>query len=230
MSDTLTQVHLVGDLHQAFRVADSLGALGIGLDVEGVLTPYVGNNPVPYVLDNTARYYEVVANTHIRDNPDIPHGLMTNNTNVPYAGTTLGFVDYVAANVGKHYGGTKFVHKNMQLANGTIVVGKPAGHQGKLLADMLDVPARDMVLIDDQGVKNTGEAVRAGFKAIIVPNPTGLKDSHGRMIEHKGVMRFRKFEPAIYESLRKKGTVAMAAYKIVAKIDLNQIADFVNHR
>lgn len=230
MAEALTEIHLVRSLSQAFVVARELGALGIGLDVEGVLRPYIGNEPTVADIPKYEHHNEGVARRHIIGHREIAHGLMTNNTNKRFPGYDYGLVDTVACTIGKYIGPLPFVYKNMVMADGTRVLGKPAGHQGRLLAEMLELDSTDMVLIDDQGVKNTGEAVKAGFKAIVVPDPIGFTNEKGRIIEHKGVMRFRKFEPLVYRSLRTRGNIAMAAYKIASGIDLTQIAHFEDHR
>lgn len=40
-----TDIHLVGNLEAAFEVALELEAKAVGLDMEGVLGNYVGNQP-----------------------------------------------------------------------------------------------------------------------------------------------------------------------------------------
>lgn len=230
MAEAYTQMHLVENLSQAFTLARELGALGIGLDVEGVLRPYIGNEPTAADIPKYVHHNERVARRHIIGHGEIAYGLMTNNTNRRFPGYDYGLVDTVACTIGKYIGPLPFVHKNMNMPDGTVVQGKPSGHQGKVLAEMLKLDSTDMVLIDDQGVKNTGEAVKAGFKAIVVPDPIGFTNEKGRIIEHKGVMRFRKFEPLVYRSLAKRGNLAMGAYMFIADIELSQIADFVDHR
>jgi len=229
MAETRTEIHLVDNLQHAFNIAHDLGALGIGLDVEGVLTPYVGNNPTEDDMRNISLGPFLINQTDSLVHKEVKRGLMTNNENNRPPGFPLGFVRWVAiqASVQEKL---PFVHKDMLLTDGTTVRKKPSGHQGILLSEMLEVDPKEMVLIDDQGVKNAGEAVKAGFKAIIVPNPTGHPDVKGRIIEHKGVMRLRPFERRIYASLEKNGNLAALAFGLLAGIELNQISDFVNHR
>jgi hypothetical protein len=161
---------------------------------------------------------------------------MTNNTNtiIPTAG--CGLVEQVAQNVGglfrTHDSGLllsiPYVHKGMIMPDGSIMGKKPEGVQGSTMAATLDVNPAKMVL-DDQGVKNAGEAVKAGLRAIIVPHPVGEKKL-GRVDEHTGVMAFRLLEPLVYASLARRGLFAQVAYQRAAGISLEQIAHFEDHR
>lgn len=229
MSEAVTQIHLVDTLVNAFDVARQLDADGIGLDVEGVLTSFIGNDPKESDLTRPLSPTEIVARHNISTWDHIGHGLMTNNTNRHFPGSGIGLLDQVVARLRSGNVELPFVHKGMILSDGTIVGAKPSGEQGLILSEMLDLNPANMVLIDDQGVKNAGEAVKAGFKAIIVPRPIGEKRL-GVTIEHKGVMAFRVAEPMVYASLAKRGRLAEVAYRKVAGISLDQISDFVNHR
>jgi len=231
MPEAITQIHLVDDLAQAYKVAHDLEAQGIGLDVEGVLSPFYGNE---HREPGQTLWFDGgnirLTQEHMNEFPEVRHGLMTNNTNSRFTESTEGLVDLVQAFLQLDGHSVPYVHKGMVLPDGHEVGKKPSGDQGRMLAEIFNIPAPDMVLIDDQGIKNTGEAVKAGFRAIIVPNPRGAIDSRGRVIEHPAVMRFRKYEPLVYRSLTKKGNLAMGAFKMIAGVDLSQIANFEDHR
>lgn len=232
MSEAITQIHLVDDLQQAFKVAHDLEAVGIGMDMEGVLIPYIGNSPTIQDIESLPMDYMQKMFDEMAAHQETQFGIMTNNINAIVPSMEFGVVDWVANSTaaaikGRHL---PYVHKDMRHHFNAYMSGKPSGEQGKFIAEVLGIKRKNMVLIDDQGVKNAGEAVKADFKAIIVPNPVGFHDDKGCIIEHWLVKYFRRFEPAVYTSLRKRGNLAAGAYKILAGIELSQIADFVDHR
>ena len=120
----------------------------------------------------------------------------------------------------------------MVLPNGTPIGKKTTGVQGAELASRLGVEPEEAVLIDDQGVKNFGEVYYAGMKAIIVPEPIGFRDAKGRIIEHPGVMKFRRLESAVYSSLASRGprVLARAAYRAAAGVPILEIGAFEDLR
>ncbi len=223
-----TEIHLVSDLAAAYEVARQLDAEGYALDMEGILGNYVGNKPCD---DETFEDFmhdqgEVnIAQTQdtILDSPDAAFGIVTNNTNQGEHG--FGLVTQVAAMLGIPY-----AHKGM-MVDGVELRKKPSGDQSKHFCETVDVNPRQTVLIDDQGVKNAGEAVQAGLGAIIVPDPIGLpREGSKRVEEHTGVRRFRAVEPLIYRSLRNRGAIARVAYAKIAGVDIDLIGDFYDHR
>lgn len=230
MSEAVTGIYLVDDMHQALEVAETLGMEGIGLDLEGVLYPFIGNEPTKEDMSREVLDAELVAYRAIAAHRFGRWGIMTNNTNTRFPGYDYGLVEQAAARLSVANFRVPAFFKGMQMSDGTILRGKPSGDQGRAFVEQADLNPVRTALIDDQGVKNAGEAVRAGFGAIIVPRPVGEIKLSGKVIEHPGVMAFRHIEPLVYRSLRTRGNVAAAAYKMVANIELSEIADFVNLR
>lgn len=232
MSETKPGIYLVRDVEQAIQVAIRLGATAIGFDIEGVLEPFRGNDPqaMPKFTgfhNNT----ENVAAARRSGELSIPVGLMTNNTNVHLPDRDAGLVDLVAGRLGG-IDSVPYVHRGMLLPDGTIMGKKPTGVQGVELTKRLDSNPVKTVLIDDQGVKNFGEVVKAGFQALIVPDPIGFEDDRGRVIEHPGVMKLRLVEPLIYRSLKSRGprVAAALAYRAVAGVSISDIGHFEDLR
>ena len=83
---------------------------------------------------------------------------------------------------------------------GEVLGSKRTGSQGAALSKILEVDTSDMVLIDDQPFKNAREVIEAGYRAIISPPPVGDVNNSGTVIEHPGVMRFRRLERRILAS------------------------------
>jgi hypothetical protein len=226
-----TDIHLVSDFESALGIAYVLEAGAVALDVEGVLGNYVGNEPYPGMLPDFFRgkgeYNVKLASAAILNNQDIAFGLATNNTNKPNTVVdSPGLVSLVAGKLE----GIPFVHKGMQIG-GVVLGSKPSGDQTKKLCEIVEVSPENTVLIDDQGVKNAGEAVKAGLKAIIVPHPIGLsRQGSDRVIEHTWVGRARRFEPLVYDSLEKQGRLARFAYHRLAGIDISSIGVLFDHR
>lgn len=235
MAETKPGIILVNDLRQALDVAVELGAGALALDVEGVLEPFYGND-----VDSMPSFgglnpnTESVAMARASGALRLPLGLMTNNTNHCLPGQHGGLVDLVAARLGGDDGPIPYVHKGMKIPGDSVMGKKPDGTQGTELARMLGVDPSDMVLIDDQGVKNFGEASIAGMRAIIVPSPIGFIDIKGRVVEHPGVMRFRRFEPGVYADLASRrrfgGFVARMAYRSIAGVPSSGIGFFEDRR
>lgn len=223
-----TDIHLVPNLEAAFEVARQMGAEGYALDMEGILGNYVGNDPYlrnfsDFMQGEGAVNMELTQAT-IDSTPDAAFGIVTNNTNRP--GTTgARLVTKVASELD-----IPFAHKGM-MVDGIELRKKPSGDQSKHFCEVVGVDPEDTVLIDDQGVKNAGEAVKAGLGAIIVPDPIGLpREGSKRVEEHNGVRRFRTVEPLIYSSLEKRGKIARLAYAKIAGVDIDLIGDFYDHR
>ncbi len=226
-----TDIYLVPDLNVALRTAYALEAEAVALDVEGVLGNFVDNDPYEGMFFDFERAQGIhnleLAHTAIRANKNVAHGLATNNTNEP--DTQREWPGLVSV-VSEKLDGIPYVHKGMEI--GGLVLGKkPSGEQTTTLSEILEVAPQRMVLIDDQGVKNTGEAVKAGLMAIIVPDPIGLPcmNSTG-VVEHKWVGRARKYEPRIYSSLEREGRLARFAYQRLAGIDISDIGEFYDLR
>lgn len=228
-----TDIHLVGSLTEAYGVMHNLGAQAAGLDLEGMIGNYVGNDVYPGRLEDF-RGGDATANialtqTVVRNSPEVYFATMTNNTNEGDPDIEEpGIVTWSAETLG-----IALIHKGMQ-ARGVALGKKPKGDQGRHLSELSGVAPDKTVLIDDQGVKNAGEAVKAGFMAIIVPNPIGLPLPHrgmvGDVVEHNGVRRARTIEPLIYRSLARKGFLAMAAYDLIAKTNIDDIGRLYDHR
>ncbi len=223
---------------QAMELAYAMNAEAVGLDVEGVLCNYYGNDPDPSVADRPVHDNERLAHRYASGRYLGALGLMTNNTNRTIPTADRGLVTQVAKNVGGGF--TRmvhpnlihtipYVHKDMRMPDGSIMGKKPDGTQGTAMAQILDANPARMVLIDDQGVKNAGEAVKAGFKAIIVPDPIGERKL-GRVDEHSVVMALRLIEPWIFTSLARRGRLSQEAYERIAGISIDQIAYFADHR
>lgn len=226
-----TDIYLVTDLADALRTAVALEAEAVALDVEGVLGNFVGNEPYPNMtrdfLHGDGAQNFALAHRAIENNPNTCFGLATNNMNKQDTESDRPGLVTVAS---ERLGGLSYVHKGMKLGK-TVLGAKPSGEQTTALCESMEVAPARTVLIDDQGVKNAGEAVKAGLMAIIVPNPIGLpvKDSD-RVVEHKWVSRARKYEPRIYESLEQQGRLARVAYKRLAGIDISSIGEFYDLR
>lgn len=164
------------------------------------------------------------ASDFIKGHPGIYFGIITNNTNES-EGSSEGLVTQVA----DHLDILKF-YKGMQIG-GVALRAKPSGDQSAHFCEMVRVKPEHTVLIDDQGVKNTGEAVRSRLKAIIVPDPIGLpREGRRGVVEHKWVRRARVQEPRIYSSLQAQGLLARVAFNKLAKIDFNLIGSLIDHR
>ncbi len=225
-----TDIHIVRDLSAALDVARGLEVEAVGLDMEGVLGNYVGNDPYSDAFDNfmhdQGEANMALAHTAVHDGSELAFGIVTNNANRP--GVSInpdGLVTRVAGILGVPY-----VHKGMQDGSVTLQ-GKPSGDLSKRFCEIAGVRPEQAVLIDDQGVKNTGDAVRAGLKAIIVPDPIGLPSGRfGGVKEHIGVEFGRLLEPAIYSSLDRQGWLANIAYRRLAGIDPSLIGELYDHR
>lgn len=224
-----TDIYLVPGLSSALTVARELGAKAVQFDLEGVLGNYVGNTLRDGIYDDflsgQGAHNMLVAKMAIKASPFVAFGINTNNTNKPNEDFPEGLVSSVAGSLD-----IPFAHKGMEV-DGIPLKPKPSGEIATHLCEEMDVAPEDTVLIDDQGVKNAGEAVNAGLKAIIVPRPIGLP--HGRgdsVVEHKWVRRGRRFEPGIYTSLETQGRLARIAYRRLAGIDVTQIGTLHNYR
>ena len=233
MNNHRADLYLVDDLEQALEVAADLQAEAIGFDVEGVLEHFYGNDPKAMpAFDGLHPNTHMVASAVASNSLSVPVGLMTNSTNHLMPSQSLGLVDLVANCIGGSKAPIPYVHKQMELEDGTLMGKKPDGTQGIELARRMDVNPARTVLIDDQGVKNFGEVANAGMQAIIVPTPIGFLDAEGRVIEHSVVMRFRHFEPTVYASLASRGPrmVARVAYRAIAGVPISNIREFHNLR
>ena len=225
-----TDIHLVIDFSTALEIAYILGAEAVGLDMEGVLGNYVGNEPSSSCFRDFMHGQGAVnmsyALREIQSHPEVAFGIVTNNTNIPNVDAEVGgLVTRVARILG-----VPLVHKGMQVGS-VALRGKPSGDLSKYFCQAVDVLPEHAVLIDDQGVKNTGDAVRAGLKAIIVPNPIGLsRKSQEGVVEHHWVRRARKLEPRIYASLVTQRWLARTVYGCIAKIDPSLIGNLYDHR
>lgn len=225
-----TDIHLVPNFETALSVAFDLEAEAVALDLEGVLGNYVGNEPYPGMvrdfMQGRGEINMLLADDAIHNNQKIAFGINTNNTNKPNPELERpGLVSIAADRLN-----IPFVHKGMKIG-GAVLGKKPSGELTAVLCEVLHVSPERTVLIDDQGVKNTGEAVNAGLKAIIVPDPIGLPCEGGNgVVEHKWVGRARRFEPAIYRSLERQGQLARFAYTRLAGIDISSIGGLYDHR
>lgn len=224
-----TDLHLVPDLQTALEVAHSLDAQAVELDMEGVLGNYVGNEPYAASFSDfmrgQARQNMLLARVVIQDRQDVVFGIVTNNTNQPDVDSGEGLVTRVADILD-----IPFVHKGMKVG-GVALRSKPSGELTGHFCELVEVSPTQTVLIDDQGVKNAGEAVKSGLKAIIVPDPIGLPRSRsGRVEEHAWVRRARRLEPSVYRSLEKQGLLAKIAYRKLAGIDSTSVGAFHDHR
>jgi hypothetical protein len=220
----LTDIYLVSDLAAALDVARQLEAEAVGLDMEGVLGNYVGNEPYDGSFDDfmsgQGEANMALAHTQVHES-DVAFGIVTNNANKPDARNVRdGLVTRVAGILG-----VPFVNKGMQVGE-TTLQGKPSGDLSRRFCEEAGVDPRRAVLIDDQGVKNAGDAVHAGMRAIIVPDPIGLPSGRfGGVKEHMGVEFGRLLEPAIYRSLARQGWLANLAYQRLAGIDPRRIGE-----
>ncbi len=225
-----TDIHLVRDFSAALEVAQELEAEAVGLDMEGVLGNYVGNVPhsgsfEAFMLGQGEANMSLARGV-ILDRPDIDFGIVTNNTNK--LGTAIDAESLVTRVAGILE--IPYVHKGMQIGDAALR-GKPSGELSRHFCELVDVYPEYAVLIDDQGVKNTGDAVKAGLQAIIVPYPIGLpREGHSRVEEHPWVRRGRRLEPRIYDSLERRGWIANVAYRRIAGIDTDLIGELHDHR
>lgn len=225
-----TDIHLVPDLTTALEVAQELDAEAVGLDMEGVLGNYVGNTPYKGSYEDFTHGQGRENMSHmaavILDRPEVAFGVVTNNTNMPGANAEESglLVTRVA-----HTLEIPFVHKGMRVRD-VELRGKPSGDLSEYFCKIVGVDPAHAVLVDDQGVKNTGDAVKAGMKAIIVPNPIGLPRADGKVEEHPWVRRSRILEPRIYASLERGGWMARVAYSRIAGIDPDLVGALHDHR
>lgn len=232
-------IHLVPNFQRALEIAQELEPNAVALDAEGVLGNYVGNQPYEGMMDDflqgEGRENMRRTGAAIVSSSDVAFGIVTNNTNKPNPETgEAGLVTSIAGSL--H---VPFAHKGMEVG-GIALKSKPSGQASIHFCTTVEVAPQRTVLIDDQGVKNTGEAVRAGLKAIVVPDPIGLPvrglSRHIPLLdricvrEHKGVMAGRIFEPWIYASLRRQGQLARIAYHQAAGIDSRSIGKLYDHR
>jgi len=230
MSKSVTEIHLVDNLEKAFRLAYDMQPEGVIQDLEGTIFPYIGNEPKQGEEVAILQANLLHAKTQIELHDTVAHSIATNNENNYFEKMRCGIVEWSAGFLCLQKGQViPYAHKGMLLEDGSVMGKKPSGEQSIHLVNIMQTKPENTILIDDQGVKNAGEAVRAGLGAIIVPNPIGLLDANGRVIEHTWVQRFRKIEPAVYRSLAKKGNLAGLAYKMLAGIELSQIS-FFDHR
>ena len=225
-----TDIHLVPDLRTAFEVARYLEARAVALDMEGTVGNYVGNEPYDGYFDDfvrgQARENMLLTEDEMWDRQDVAFGIVTNNTNKPAIDGEPGLVTRVADTL--HI---PFVHKGMRVG-GVALRGKPSGELSGHFCELVDADPARTVLIDDQGgVRIAGEAVRAGLRAVIVPNPIGLPRRRGGGVEeHPWVRRARRFEQPILRSLGRQGLGAGIAYRIIAGIDPALIGELHDHR
>lgn len=239
MPKTGTEIHLVRDLEQGLELAHSMGAKTRLIDLEGTLFPFVGNTPDPEHIEAIMTAPNLaIMRADIIAHPNLQNAIETNNRNIPnpfpgHPEFDDGIVTWAGRELVRESGlviPIPVAYKGMVTPTGKLLREKPKGDQSRYNLEELEAEAEDTILMDDQGVKNAGEAIKAGLKAIIVPNPIGFVNGKGKVIENDWVMRFRNFEPAIYRSLEKRGNLAGFAYKFLAGVELSQISDFVDHR
>ncbi|MEI7683286.1 MAG: hypothetical protein WCJ24_03245 [Candidatus Saccharibacteria bacterium] len=226
--ESRTDIHLVPNFRSALNVANMLGAGAVAIDLEGVLGNYVGNEPYEHKLDDFLKGHGEINMGHaydeIHEHTDVAFGIVTNNTNIPNADGE-GLVTKIADKLE-----IPFVHKGMKVG-GVIMRSKPSGDTSTHFCKTSGSDPKDAVLIDDQGVKNAGEAVKAGLKAIIVPDPIGIPRGHrGKVKEHNHVRRLRLLEPMIYRSFDRQGQIAKLVYRNIAGIDISSIGYLYDHR
>jgi hypothetical protein len=215
----ITEIHLVDDFQAALGVAEYLESEAVAFDMEGVLGNYVGNNRYPNRYPDFMHGDGYVNMRHasgfIKDHSEVAFGIATNNTNLPNCETGQdGLVTCVADALD-----ILALHKGLSVG-GTVLRAKPSGDQTSVFCEIVEVSPRRTVLIDDQGIKNAGEAVRADLKAIIVPHPIGLPREEGDgVIEHVWVQRARTLEPSIYASLKHHGPLARLAFRRLGKVE-----------